>query len=68
MIFAKRSCAVRIFYFINLFIYITKNNITDFEASIRSSVEKEELYKKEINESKMIIIGNARENEHLTEV
>ncbi|KAJ8954755.1 hypothetical protein NQ314_007025 [Rhamnusium bicolor] len=41
--------------------------LSDFEASIKSSVEKEEIFKKEINESKAIIIENSREIEHLTE-
>ncbi|KAJ8922098.1 hypothetical protein NQ315_004030 [Exocentrus adspersus] len=41
--------------------------LSDFESSIKSSVEKEEVFKKEIRESKCIIQNNSKEIEHLTE-
>ncbi|XP_023024665.2 uncharacterized protein isoform X2 [Leptinotarsa decemlineata] len=42
--------------------------LADFETNIKSSIEKEDLYKKEIQESKQMILDNSREIEQLSNV
>ncbi|KAG5898339.1 hypothetical protein JTB14_034322 [Gonioctena quinquepunctata] len=42
--------------------------LSDFESNIKSSMEKEELYKKEIRESKQMILNNSREMKQLSSV
>ncbi|KAJ8948366.1 hypothetical protein NQ318_019351 [Aromia moschata] len=42
--------------------------LSDFEASIKSSVEKEELFKNEINESKSMLLERGREIDRLNKI